>query len=239
MERPANERITPALGREICQRENVRGLIAASITRTGQEFALTAQLIDPQTGETVRSYTERSYGEDHILEAVDVLAKEVRAALGESLYQIHEANKPLPQVTTQSLSALQQFAEGTTLWRQGKYFDAGTLFKAAIAADPGLAMAHAALGDAYYSYLYNQPQDGQKEYETALSPAARTTERERMNIQTSYAQNRDHVDEADQLFRQYLGCYPDDATMRFNYPNLLRRHNRQPEPSSSTVRRFA
>jgi hypothetical protein len=100
-------------------------------------------------------------------------------------------------------------------------------------------MAHAALGDAYYSYLYNQPKDGQKEYETALSPAARTTERERMNIQTSYAQNRDHVDEADQLFRQYLGCYPDDATMRFNYPNLLRRHNRQPEPSSSTVRRFA
>lgn len=229
MERPSNERITPALGREICQRENVRGLIAASVTRTGQEFALTAQLIDPQTGETVRSYTERSYGEDHILEAVDVLAKEVRAALGESLYQIHEANKPLPQVTTQSLSALQQFAEGTTLWRQGKYLDAGTLFKAAIAADPGFAMAHASLANAYYSFVYNQPVDGQKEYETALSLAARTTDRERMIIQTNYALDRDHVNEANELFRQYLSRYPDDATMRFNYASLLRKHNRQPE----------
>jgi eukaryotic-like serine/threonine-protein kinase len=229
MERPANERITPALGREICQRENLRGLIAAGITRTGQEFALTAQLIDPQTGETVRSYTERSYGEDHILEAVDVLAKEVREALGESLYQIHEASKPLPQVTTQSLSALQQYAEAATLWRQGKYFDAGTLFKAAVNTDPGFAMAHGALGNAYYSFLYNRPEDGQKEYETALSLAARTTDRERMIIQTNYALDRDHVDEADQFFRQYLNRYPDGATMRFNYANLLRRHNRQLE----------
>jgi eukaryotic-like serine/threonine-protein kinase len=229
MERPAHERITPTLGREICQRENVRGLIAVGITRTGQEYALTAQLIDPQTGETVRSYTERSYGEDHILEAVDVLAREIREALGESLYQIHEANKPLPQVTTQSLSALQQYADGSTLWQQGKYFDAGTLYKEAITADPGFAMAHAALGNAYYSFLYNQPEDGQKEYETALSLAARTTDRERMIIQTNYAQDRDHVDEADQLFSQYLNRYPDDATMRFNYASLLRRHHRQPE----------
>ena len=124
---------------------------------------------------------------------------------------------------------MQQFAEGTTLWREGKYFDAGTLFKAAIAADPGFAMAHASLGNAYYSFIYNQPVDGQKEYETALSLAARTTNRERMIIQTNYALNRDHVDEADQLFRQYLGRYPDDASMRVNYANLLRRHNHQPE----------
>ncbi|MFY9803001.1 MAG: winged helix-turn-helix domain-containing protein [Candidatus Acidiferrales bacterium] len=227
MEKPANQRITPALGREICQRENVRGLIAASITRTGQEYALTAQLIDPQSGETVRSYTERSYGEDHILEAVDVLAKEIREALGESLYQIHEASKPLPQVTTQSLGALQQYAEGSALWRQGKYFDAGTLFKAAVAADPDFAMAHAALGDAYYSFLYNQPEDGKTEYEKALALTSRTTDRERMIIQADYALNRDHVDEADARCRAYLRSYPDDVTMRFNYANMLRRHQRQ------------
>ena len=211
MEKPPGERITPALGREICQRENVRGLIAASITRTGQEYALTAQLIDPESGETVRSFTERSYGEDHILEAVDVLAKEIREALGESLYQIHEASKPLPQVTTQSLSALQQYAEGSELWRKGKYFDAGTLFKAAIATDPDFAMAHAALGNAYYSFVYNQPEDGQKEYEKALALVARTTDRERMMIEAHYALNRDHENEADRLVGAYLERYPDDA----------------------------
>jgi eukaryotic-like serine/threonine-protein kinase len=226
MERPTNERITPALGREICQRENVRGLIAAGITRTGQEYALTAQLIDPQSGETVRSYTERSYGEDHILEALDVLSKEIREALGESLYQIHQANKPLPQVTTGSLSALQQYAEGSALWRQGKFDDALTLYRSAIAGDPEFAMAHAALGNAYYSYLYNAQEEGQKEYEKALSLLSRTTDRERMIIETQYASNRNHLGEADRLFRAYLSRYPDDATMRFDYATLLRKNGR-------------
>ncbi len=65
MGKPADARVTPALGREICQRENIRGMLALSISRTGQEYALSAELIDPQTGATVRSYGERIHGEDH------------------------------------------------------------------------------------------------------------------------------------------------------------------------------
>jgi len=40
----------------------------------GQEFELTTELIDPETGATVRSYKERSYGEDHILDTLDSIA---------------------------------------------------------------------------------------------------------------------------------------------------------------------
>jgi DNA-binding winged helix-turn-helix (wHTH) protein/tetratricopeptide (TPR) repeat protein len=227
MGRPQNERITPSLGREICQRESVRGLIVSSITRTGQEYSLTTQLIDPRSGEPVRAYTERSYGEDHILDALDVLSKEIREALGESFYQIHQAEKPLPQVTTRSLSALQQYAEGLALWHRGKYQDAGTLLKAAAASDPDFAMAHAALGNAYYSYIFNAPEDGKKEYEKALSLSSRTTDRERMSIGAQYASIRNHVSEADLLYGAYLNHYPDDAVMRFNFANLLRKNGRE------------
>jgi DNA-binding winged helix-turn-helix (wHTH) protein/tetratricopeptide (TPR) repeat protein len=227
MGRPQGERITASLGREICQRESVRGLIVGSITRTGQEYSLTAQLVDPRSGEPVRSYTERSHGEDHILDALDVLSKEVREALGESLYAIHQANKPLPQVTTRSLTALQQYAEGSALWRRGKYPEAGALLKAAVAADPDFAMAHAALGSAYYSYITNAPESGKKEYEKALSLLPRTTDRERMIIETRYAQDQNHVSEADVLFRAYLDRYPDDSVMRYDYANLLRKNERQ------------
>jgi eukaryotic-like serine/threonine-protein kinase len=227
MGRTLNERITPSLGREICQREGVRGLVVSSITRTGQEFALTAQLIDPLTGQPVRSYTERAHGEDRILDALDMLSREIREALGESLYQIHQADKPLPQVTTASLSALQQYAEGSALWKRGKYTDAGTAFKAAVAADPDFAMAHAALGNAYYSYIYHQQEDGQKEYEKALSLLSRTTDRERMIMETQYASNRGHVSEAELFYTAYLSHYPDDAVMRFDYAQLLRNNGRQ------------
>lgn len=229
MKKTPGERITSALGREICLRENVRGLVACSITRTGQEYALTAQLIDPQTGESVRSYTEHSYGEDHILDALDVLSKEVREGLGESLYQIHQAGKPLPQVTTPSLNALRQYADGSGLWQHGKYRDAVTLYKAAVDSDPDFAIAHAALGNAYYSYIFSAPDDGQKEYEKALSLSSRTTERERMLIEVQYALGRNHVDEAMPLLQAYLNRYPDDIRMRYNYGNVLRENDRLPQ----------
>ena len=162
MGKPADERVTPAMGREICQRENIRGLILSSITRTGEEYALSAELIDPQSGDTVRSYTERAYGEGHILDALDVIASDIRHDLGESLYQIHENTKPLPQVTTASLDALREYADGTELWHLGRYKDAVTLFRAAVQADSDFAMAHAALGNAYYSFIYNDSQRGDR-----------------------------------------------------------------------------
>ena len=229
MGKPPNERITPALGREICQREGVRGLIVNSITRTGQEYALTAELIDPVTGQTVRSYTEHSHGDDHILDAMDVLSKDMREALGESLYEIQQANKRLPQVTTSSLSALKQYADGMALWHRGEYKDAVPQLKAAVATDPDFAMAHAALGDVDYSYISNLPDDGKKEFEKALALSERTTDRERMIIETEYAADRGHGDEAERLYRNYLNRYPDDATMRLNFGNLLRNDKRDAE----------
>jgi eukaryotic-like serine/threonine-protein kinase len=229
MGRAPTEKITPALGREICQRENIRGLISLSITRTGEEYALSAELIDPQSGETVRSYAQRSYGEGHILDALDVIAADIRRDLGESLYQIHRNTQPLPQVTTASLAALTEYAEGSSLWHQAKYQDAVTLFRAAVEADPNFAMAHAALGNAYSSYIYNESQKGDEEYKKALAQSSRTTDRERLEIQVNYADAQGHFDEADGLYRIYLERYPDDWAMLTGYARLLRTNGHQEE----------
>ncbi len=229
MGKPADTRITSAVGREICQRENVRGLIAASLARTGTEYALTAELMDPQTGATVRSYNERAHGEDHILEALDRISTAVRADLGESLYQIHNTNRPLPEVTTSSLVALKEYAEGGSLWHQGKFKDGANLLRAAVATDPGFAMAHAALGEVYFSYIDNDQADGQREYDKALALSTRTTERERLRIQAEYADDLGHADSAGSLYRVYLDRYPDDWQVLSNYALFLRKHDRQEE----------
>ncbi len=229
MGKPSDAPITPALGREICQRENIRGLITCSLARTGNEYALSAELVDPQTGTTVRSYSERIHGEDHILEALDRISGEARADLGESLYQIHNANRPLPQVTTSSLAALKEYAEGMSLWHQGKYMDAVTAYRAAIDADSDFAMAHAAMAGFYFSYISNNQPAGQREYDKALALSARTTERERLLIQADYASDLDHVATADRLYRLYLEHYPDDWQVLSDYARLLRMHGRQQE----------
>jgi eukaryotic-like serine/threonine-protein kinase len=229
MGKTASERITPVLGREICQREGIRGLITASITRTGEEYALSAELVDPQSGDTVRSYSERSFGESHILDALDVIAADIRQDLGETLYQIHESSKPLPEVTTSSLDALREYADGSELWHQAKYQDAMTLYRAAVQTDPDFAMAHAALGSAYYSYIANEPEKGDDEYQKALALASRTTQREQMEIQVGYADSQGHFEEADRLYRIYLKRYPDDWIMLLNYARLLRLHGHADE----------
>ena len=229
MGRSGSERTTVPLAREICTRENIRGVIANTITRTGQQFELTAELIDPETGATVRSYKERSYGEDHILEALDSIAGRVRADLGESLKEIQKADQPLPQVTTNSLTALKEYASASSLWTHTKYDDALTLYKAAIEIDPNFAMAHAALGRAYASYIYFQTDLARKEYETALALPSRLTERERLVIQTHEAIDLDHMDDADRLCRSYLATYPEDWSMLRDYASLLRRHGRRAE----------
>lgn len=222
MGKSSNEKITRSVGREICQRDNIRGLIAASITRTGSQYELAAQLIDPQTDETVRVYSERSSGEDHLLDALDKIAAEVRQDLGDSLYQIHRTQMPLAQVTTPSLQALKDYTSGRLLWHAGKYDAALGDYRAATAADPDFVMANAALADAYYSFVYNDYTDGQKYYEKALADASRVTPREREIIETQYAEDRGHVPDAIQLYERYLQEYPDDLDMRFNYARLLR-----------------
>jgi eukaryotic-like serine/threonine-protein kinase len=233
MGKTGKERVTEDLGREICQRENVRGLIVSSITRTGQEYTLTSELIDPVSGAAVRSHIERVQGEDHILSALDSIASKIRFDLGESLYRIHNNTRPLPQVTTASLAALEKYANGQSLWQDGKFDEAVDVYRNAVGVDPDFAMAHAALGNAYCSHILNyQNERCAQEYQKALSLRARVTDRERRIIELGYTREFGRVEDADRLFRFYLADYPDDSAIHWKYARFLRLHDREAEAIS-------
>jgi tetratricopeptide (TPR) repeat protein len=221
--------IDEALGREICQRENLRALFEAGLTRTGKEYLLTGRLLDPKTGVAVRSYSARIYSEDQILDSLDKVAQNVRRDLGETLYSVRRDNRPLPQVTTASLTALQLYAESNDLWTKGKYLDANKQLLEAVRVDPDFAMAHAALGNQYFSHIFTKPDDGRAEYERALRLSNRITERERLFIEASFAGYRTLYNDAIHLYNTYLDLYPDDAHVRFNLANLFMRLNRCPD----------
>ena len=222
MNAKADERITETVGREICQRENIPGLIVPGITRTGEQFLLTAQLVDPANGVTVRSYARGAHGEDQILAALDAISDDLRHDLGESRYLIHRSHLPLPQVTTGSFAALEDYANASALWSQAKANEAVALYKAAIATDPDFAMAHSGLGVAYYSFYFNEPDLGEQEFRKALSLSARVTNRERSLIEMRYASAQGRVQDALQLDRSYLQQYPDDWDVRYGYARLMR-----------------
>jgi eukaryotic-like serine/threonine-protein kinase len=228
MGKSGDERITEELARDISSREAIRAILSCSIAKVGQHYALTARLVDPQSGLAVRSYLEQAKDQDHVLDALGSVATRVRRDLGESMLATSKTNRPLPLVTTRSLQALKMFADGRALWSKGQWDAAVQAFESAVKADPDFAMAHAALGGAYYSHIYNSPDRGKEHDEKALQLSERTTDRERLSIQTRYAQDLGHVTDARNRLDVYLKAYPDDWGMRFNYASLLRR-NDQPQ----------
>jgi eukaryotic-like serine/threonine-protein kinase len=229
MDRNEDNPITPAIGREICERENIPALIVPAITRAGRNYTLTAQLFNPSTGEVLRSYSEGAPDEDSILHALTSVAAQIRRDLGESRYDIHQSNRPLPQVTTASLRALKEYADGVELFGQGQAVSAVEHYKAAIADDPGFAMAHAALGYADSSFYFNQPKLGEAEYHAALALAARTTDREHASIETRFAESAGRISDAIDLYRAYLARWPSDYDAQFFLARLLRMNGRAAE----------
>ncbi len=229
MKRSDADPITAAVGREICQRENLHALLVPGITRAGNEYRVTAQLIDPSTGVAVRSYSESARDPDHILDAMDSISKQIRRDLGESRYEIRRNYRPLPQVTTSSMQALEDYVDASQSFSRGRIHDANRMYQAAVAADPGFAMAWSGLAYMDYSFYINRPDLGEKAFRTALSLEGRTTEREHAWIEMRYAESQGRIDDALQLYRQFLQRFPDDWSAEYSYARLLRMHGHAQE----------
>jgi len=212
------------VGREVCQRENIRGLICPSIGKVGNTFVITARIVDPHTGDGVRSYAERADDYNHILTALGAVAASVRKGLGESLAQVQASSRPLAKVTTSSLTALRSYSEAQELWPKGQQKAAVDLHEAAVKEDPDFAMAHAALGVYYASFIFNEPVKAKAHFEKSLSLAERTTDREKMVIRLQYENQYGTPDSARSLFETFLRAYPDSIAQRYNYAGMLRDH---------------
>ncbi len=232
MGRVSNTEIDEALGREICERENIKALVTCDIAGAGPRYTLSSRLVNPQSGETVKAYQETAATQEGVLEALGSIAYRVREDLGESLGAIRQNDRPLPLVTTRSLDALKSYAEGFQLWRRGAHQQAVRMYESALQRDPNFAMANAALGAAYMSFVLNdldRSDKGKEYYERALRNAERITDRERLFIQASYARDLGHVEGAVQLFKLYLLVYPDDTAARYSFGTMLMINNRVEE----------
>jgi serine/threonine protein kinase/tetratricopeptide (TPR) repeat protein len=217
--------VNQQIGCEICQRENIRGLICPTIGKVGNRFVLSAKIVDPQTGDEVRSYVEQADGYNQVLPALDRIAAALRKGLGESLPQIETRSRPLAQVTTSSLTALKAYSNGLQLWEKGQYGAALDLLLTATKEDPDFAMAHAAIGRFYSSYIFNDFTNSRLHYESALKLVDRLTEREKQVIRLQYESDFGKYETAHNLYEIFLRDYPDSIPQRYNYGIVLRDHN--------------
>jgi eukaryotic-like serine/threonine-protein kinase len=202
-------RIDEALGREICQRENLQVLLAGSIERMGQAFQITVRALDPAQGSLLFAEQERFDREDQFFEKADGLAKRMRKDLGESLDRIEKSSRPLAKVTTTSLDALQLYSRAKDAQDQGRDEQVEGLLKAALRVDPDFAMAHLRLGQ-YYEAVVGKNERAVVELEGAYRLRQGVTDREQRGIEAGYYNLQEQYEDAAQSLRVLVNLYPDD-----------------------------
>ena len=185
MQKEADADVDRDLGAEICQREGVRTLVMGSVAQVGAAYSLSAEVVDPATDRTVFLETAEADGRDRLLDALERLAREVRAYLGESPAAIEET-APLEKVTTRNLQALKAYSLGIQRIAQGREEEAISLLERSLQLDPEFAMAHAKLGTVYNNFERNRGQAAEH-WDAALRLGDRLTGFERLYLEGSRA----------------------------------------------------
>jgi hypothetical protein len=106
MNRPANERVSQDVAREICLRTDSKALIAGSIANVGNHYLVGLKALNCQTADTLQSAESEAENRDKLLKALEEAGNRLREKMGESLASVRRFNKPLEQATTSSLEAL-------------------------------------------------------------------------------------------------------------------------------------
>jgi serine/threonine protein kinase/Flp pilus assembly protein TadD len=210
MEKPADTRITPEVGREICQRQGSKALLSGTLSQLGARYVLTLTAQNAGNGEKLADAQTRANSKEAVLDALDKASVQLRGRLGESLASLQKFDKPLEQATTRSLPALKALTLGNLQLRNGDSLEAIPFFKRAIELDPDFATAYASLAGTYFNM--GQPELALQYSEEAFKRKDRGTEAETLSIQAEYYFYRNRIEEAIRAYEIFTKTYPRVAT---------------------------
>lgn len=200
------------LASEVAIREGIKGLLACSISKVGDVYSISAQLVEPLTRAAAATQTIEARGQNEVLSALNTLAARVRERLGESMANIPGRVLSLPRATTSSLQALKAYSDGLAATGRDdrKSFQ---LLQHAVELDPDFALAHIQLGQDWY--IRGQTAKAEPHFQKALSLVDRLTLRERLWVQAVVEDWRGNREQAVDRYKVYLAEYPDDSAAWF------------------------
>ncbi len=132
MKRPPDARVTAEAAWEICQRHDLKALIAGSIAPLGSHYVITLEAINGQSGESLAHEQVEAESREKVLQALSQAATQLRGKLGESLGSIQRFDKPLQQATTSKLEAFKAWSLGIERSYSGNMMEAIPLYKRAV-----------------------------------------------------------------------------------------------------------
>jgi tetratricopeptide (TPR) repeat protein len=211
MGRPAGDRLTPEVTRDVCQRTGSKAMLTGSIVGLGSQYVIGLKAVNCQSGDVLAEAQEQAAGKEGVLKALDAGAIRLRSKLGESLSTVQEYATPLEDATTSSLEALKAFSLGQkTRYAKG---DTAALpfYKRAVELDPNFAYAYLGPSVSYGNLgeLGLAAKYARKAYELR----DKVSERERFSIEGFYYLNvTGELEKAGQTYELWKQTYPRNST---------------------------
>jgi tetratricopeptide (TPR) repeat protein len=177
--------VTPAIAREIGEREGMKAILTGTIGSLGKQYVISLTAQNTATGDEIASEQATAPDKENVLSALGTAAAAMRAKLGENLASIKKLNTPFGQATTPSLEAFRAFALGDEAHQKALDIpEAEGHYKRAIELDPNFAMAYARLGVVYENS--GEVAKAKPYYSKAYELSAHVSESERLYISAHY-----------------------------------------------------
>lgn len=218
-----NERLTQEIAREICLRTASKALLVGSIGSLGTHYAIGLKAVNCQTGDLLGVVEEEANSREKVLDLLGHAVSAMRSKLGESLASMRKFDKPLEQVTTPSLEALEAFTRGTRVQRERGVIEALPFYKRSIELDPDFALAYSAIGLSYYNL--GQADLASENIKKAYDLREHASEREKLIISSNYYESvTGEIQKANQQYELLIEEYPQThfphASLGMNYTYL-------------------
>ena len=146
MGRPADERVTGNVAREICERQHVKAMLSGSIATLGSQYVVALDATNCASGDSLAREQVTAASKEAVLPAVGKAALSLRGKLGESLASIQKFDTPVTEATTSSLEALKAYAAADEMRNAGGEAESLPLFQRAVELDPNFAHGPCAAG---------------------------------------------------------------------------------------------
>src|SRR5579862_3419691 len=209
MGRPSGERITSEVGREICQRENIKAMMTGSIAGLGSHYVVQLKAVNTQTGDAIATEQVEVENKEQVLKGMDRAATQIRQKLGESLTTVKQFATPLEQATTSSLEALKAYSAGHANHAKLNDHDAIPFFKKAVEVDPNFSMAWAEMGVSEGNE--GMARTSEESLKKAFDRQERSSELERFYINGHYFGTIGALDKSVATYQQWHRAYPRDS----------------------------
>ena len=207
MKQPQNTRLTPALAREVCQRDESKAYIEGSIASLGSEYVVGLKAVKCLDGEVLAQNQATAASKEKVLDVLGVTAAKMRGDLGESLATVQKYDVPLLGATTGSFEALRELSLGARAeYTEGTYA-ALRHYQRAVEIDPNFAEAHAVLGVMYNNL--GQTANATASLSKAFALREHTSQREKLHIESLYYSfGIGDLPKAERAFQEHIAAYP-------------------------------